>query len=427
MANALYMMGIGAVVATLLSVSWPVATTNAGPPVPIQEGPADSDRCGLPSAANSIQVVETKTITHIFEEGGVTALKSGWVVAGVEADSRADLPDEVVPFRQTRIYQQEVGEVELPARPAGVQIAMPLPVPLSEDRWGLVWAEARPPEGFDGRWHPQHHTQLWFSERQTDGWSEPRLLLRAQYFLDWKRGRVTRYLTGRGTFIVVLHYGMAGRSILFGNVEGNLQEVPLPAGLVPDNVVLQVDESGSMVVVAEVGYRDNGHAGTDLIMLRSDDEGKSWSAPETIWTVEFPRGYRTLQLVIDPAGNEHVLWSRFPQGIIRHIWRSKSDESWQSATIPAPNGDLLDWIAGVDRCQQFTLIRAVIALPKGPHFESATWNATWSSFREALQDFEGTYLFNGLSHDGRWYLGWSGHISQETAVDSISKLWITPH
>lgn len=402
------------------------------PPVRVEENLAESNRCDLSSAVNSTQVAETETTSHLFREGGVTALKSEWIVAGVEEDSRGGLLDEALRFRQTRIYQQGVSEVQLPPRPEGVQIAAPVPVPLGGDRWGLVWAEARAPEGVGERWPSQLYTQLWFSERRTDGWSEPRLLLHSVAPIRWMGARSIKYVPNRGTYVVVRDFDPAsGPRIMFGSVAGELQGVPLPAGLAPATAVLQADEAGTMVIVADVSRGTGRDARWELIMLRSDDEGREWSDPETIWNLESPHSVDRLQFIIDAAGGEHAFWGiGWPDGSIRHVWRSKSDGSWQFTTIPAPDGVLADWVVGVNQCRQLTMIRTVIVPPEPPYFEWATWDGTWSVFRKALQEFIGVHLFDGLSHDGRWYLvwsGWSGRTSPEVAPDRVTKLWITPY
>ena len=307
--SRVYVIGTGAAVAVLVSMAASVRPAGTMPPVRVEENLAESNQCDLSSAVNSTQVAETETTSHLFREGGVTALKSEWIVAGVEEDSRGGLLNEALRFRQTRIYQQGVSEVQLPPRPEGVQIAAPVPVPLGGDRWGLVWAEARAPEGVGERWPSQLYTQLWFSERRTDGWSEPRLLLHSVAPIRSMGARSIKYVPNRGTYVVVRDFDPAsGPRIMFGSVAGELQGVPLPAGLAPATAVLQADEAGTMVIVADVSRGTGRDARWELIMLRSDDEGREWSDPETIWNLESPHSVDRLQFIINAAGGEHAFW-----------------------------------------------------------------------------------------------------------------------
>lgn len=388
-------------------------------------------QCALISVGNGTRVAELTSMMHRFRHGSVAVLRSGWVVAGMEIDAaggKAGAEEDEV--GNARLFAQAEGEIALPAGLAGSHVRAPVPVVLGEERWGLMWATVEPPEGFRGvRWPDFAYTELWFSERFAGGWREPKLIFQSGRFFDWTRGRNVQYVPGRGTFLMfVENRGFNGNRIIFGNVEGQIQEVSLSEAVSVQSAAFQVNEAGIVNLVAIIEKREGNHTLRELVMMHADN-GEWWSSPEVIWELDSSGpSVGSLQFRIDMAGNQHVLWDEGWDGSTRHIWRPKDRNEWRMMPIEDPDGDLIAWWSGVNRCGQVSLVRAAIRSPWSLSIQTATWNSSWSPFEDVLPGIGATYLFDGAGYDGRWYLGWSGNLANSPAgASQSSSVWISPY
>lgn len=375
--------------------------------------------------------VHTWTGPNAFKAGGIATAADAWIVAGMErtdfAGAGRDYPGEV------RILHQTDGEIGFPLQPGDrSRIVTATPVALDTSRWGIVWGEpAPPPEVAPEQWPPWAVTKLWLSRYGDGDWLPPRQIAQGAY-VDWETRSTVRHDANRNPVAMVASldptHSVSGR-LLFGRIEEQLQPLPLPPGLNPQDGSFDIDQTGAIVAVVLASHDDRPRAPIDLYLVESPDGGQEWSDPHRIGTIprrsHSPLGFKVL---FDRDGTLHVLWEEVPSGssqadsAVRHVWLAQGADDWHWMRVPVPG--LLRWAAGIDRCGRFRLILEVLVHPTNidgglsPHLRTTEWlGRQWSERTEWFPQVGVTELFEGRSPDGTWKVGWSGW-------PETSQLWL---
>lgn len=358
-----------------------------------------------------------------LRRGALARVASGFISSGIESEGSgwgtptAGRPHDPVP----RLRGPDGNRIPLPADSLAVsRTGILTPIPLGRDRWGIVWGESSPPEAWSRV--PPHRavTHLWFAERTEEGWGPPRLLAEAGH-LGWGLGRRLQAREDTGTLAMVTAHATPmfadAASILFGRIEEDLAAVPIPGYPRALHGAFDLTENGT--VLAAVIARGEGAADDPFhILVLSSRDGRSWSVPEVVHTIE-GRGFHPggLRLYVDAEGDAHVLWEENPTSVlaatVNHLILRRGETRWSTVKVPELPGASFGWVAGIDRCGQLTLVTAWYWQDESgaplPSLEFRYWEGdAWSPMERRLPTMIAMDLFDGIDGDGTWHIGWTG-------------------
>jgi hypothetical protein len=359
--------------------------------------PADrmgAEDCGSAGDTGSVVPIAEFEDFIVFDQGGVTAVDRGPVFAGLDTNSG----------RRVVIIDVDGGTVPLPVHGTGsAPLDVPVPVALGDDRWGLLWVDAEP-IGESPEWPSNLHTRLWFSEYR-EGWTTPTRLLQA-LIIHWPGVRPIEPVPGRGAYVMVAAASLPqGRQQLyFGPVEGPLVSVGFPDDLSPMMGGFVIDSSGRIIAVAEAVAEDGDRR---LAAVLSPDWGVNWSEPRVI--AELNGRGTEFRIHLDDEGLLHVLRTRDWSGTIRHLTFGPNLERLADRSITPPVGAVMGWVSGFDRCGRLTLVVSAVDADQEARMLLARFDGNaWAEPRPAFPEYYGAIPLDGMSHDGRWWLAWSG-------------------
>jgi hypothetical protein len=378
------------------------------------------------SAARPVELFGLGGPSVIFESGGVTTLPGAYVVAGIERDAAATGAGSAERPRTVEIVHEHEGRLPPPSR-ASERPAMDAPVPvyIGEHQWGLLWAEAVPRPWHTGSWPTDRFTELWFAERISDTWQTPIRIAEANMGLDWVRGRTVAQIAERGAFVMLTsEEHVTDRHVLFGSVTGELARMPLPAYQQPYAATFLGGEDDGITAVVQVGRAAGApEQPLELLMLRSEDEGASWSQPESFWQMDAV--ISNLRLHRDGEGTPHVVWTEgFTE--TRHVRISPGTGAWMESSVQGVDrgGAAISGVSGIDRCGRITLARVVLDGSGEATLQLMHWTGEKWAAKEILDNYLGIGVFAGSGHDGTWYVTWSGRMRGETAANTNLSIWL---
>lgn len=329
------------------------------------------------------------------------------VVAGMEIDMDAEISH---PARLPRIIVEGEGAIAPPGTGlTGAKIEMPVPVMLGEARWGLLWAEPEIGLQYVESPMPFALRRLMFAERLGSEWSQPVVLADAPLGMHWEVGRTIRYSHGGVPYVMtIVDDQHLNPRIVFGSPDSGLLEIQLPPGLAPHYATFAVDEHGLLTVVAYVAAQDRRY----FVSLTSSDQGRSWSTPDQISV----RSNRVVDVeaFVDAESNFHLLWMPSLDEI-RHAVRRAGSGEWEEQSMELPEGVLLRWQAGVDRCGRFRLVLETMRSSMDIALEEAVWSdlTGWTATEAAFTGYEAVNLFGSASSGGEWIVGWTGVLAHD--------------
>ncbi len=356
-----------------------------------------------------------------LRSGNLAVVGEATVIAGIRVERPArtaaySVEEVKVPW----LFHGSLGELELPVdeRRAGA-ITSVHPVATGHGNWLLLWGEGVPPADWVGSWPPFFSSELWVSERRSEGWTQPRNLVAAgQVMLE--HGSTVRHAPD-GVPLVMLPIierpSVTGSGpILFGSPLDTLRAIPTPRSLLPYQGSFAVHRNGSIEAVVLGEVAQEGERLFQLVHLVTEDVGRSWSAPSVIasWSRE-RYAPSDLSVYLDSSENLHVVWSP-NQGpgtaAVRHLVRGLGPQGWKEVKAPGVEGAVLRWTAGSDRQGVLTMVQEFL-MPTEVSLtglQSFRWSPDggWSEPEPVMPGSHAGELFGGLGVKGEWRVGWSG-------------------
>ena len=379
-----------------------------------------TDTCAEARIRSVTRVVDFQGNTQVWEHAGVNSVAGTLVLAGVEVDA-ADSARSDAASRVAVVHARN-GTLPPPPKPSALPMALPIPVALSDKNWGILWAEAAPVGTFLGKWLPTQFTQLWLSEWSSDGWRTPRKILETSWRISWETNRTVLPGPGSESFVAVVgEQSILNRDVMFGRASAPLQRIDLPSYFTPQAVAFVVNDSGAIELALHVTARRMPSVSGPLFLLKSIDGGKTWTKPHPLWQ---PTSAQTqiMRMHYDRQGTLHILMQANDDQIT-HIYRSKAGESWQVQRVPPTTTPLIKWVAGITQCGRLAIMRNVVGTADRD-FEIMEWrDQQWSASTSAFPGYLGVYMFDGVTGDGTWYVGWSGSAAPRVAKTPL-KVWL---
>jgi hypothetical protein len=223
---------------------------------------------------------------------------------------------------------------------------------------------------------------LWHSVFSRDsGWSKPQVIRRENdpYSLIWLepgRGlafdsRARLHLTAARNPTGILHLVREAdgwRSVVIG-------ERSIRAAYTD----VAVHTSGR-ISVSYVGFsRNRPSPGNDVLVVHSDDDGRTWSDPVVVSSLGYLRASRVRALA-GPGHTLHLLWGQslspgVVPDVVRHVVSRDGGSTWSAPTdVPLP-GDFSDWHVEPDACGYLHLVSSTL---RGTRRSRPTvWYSRW--------------------------------------------------
>lgn len=330
------------------------------------------------------------------------------------------------PVTKPLIVSLSIPEEDLEPPPGPFWFVTPMASLDREGRLHLVWAE--PDESVEegvltrSRVSGLPLNRVWHAVRDQGRWTEPQSIYQSRRRMSWRRGVIDIDADVAGTIRVVLSESDRLVHLQGRGDDWQVQSIPVFLGGQPS---LATVSARRLLIAYSGGEPGRSGRANDLLIVKSDDGGITWSNPQLVHRPKEER-VQHVHALAGADGRVHLVWEETAGGSLRRaIFHSVSQDFGDTWAIPerlaAPNARNTQ--ALVDACGVVHLVfedweqdqlRANLAY--------ARWDGRWSAVEYPYPDLNSIEIALFLRPPGMPQLFWSAR----PVTAGLLRPWFVP-